>query len=111
MQLTTKRLHRVDLVSVEGRIDASTAPQLEETLRSIMAEERFRLVLDLTNVDYVSSAGLKVFLGVQKEAKKWNRGELRMTGLQPRLKETLELVGLIPLFKFYDTAVEAVGSF
>ena len=111
MLLSTKRLHRVDLVTVEGRIDASTSPELDQCLRGLISEGRFRLVLDLTKVDYLSSAGIKSFVGVQKECKRWNRGELRLAGLQTRLKETFDMVGLTPVFKLFDTAVDAVGSF
>lgn len=111
MLLSAKRLHRVDLVTVEGRIDASTAPELEECLRGFLAEGRFRLVLDLTKVDYLSSAGIKTLVGVQKECKRWNRGEVRLAGLQDRLKETFDMVGLTPVFRLFDTAVDAVGSY
>jgi anti-sigma B factor antagonist len=111
MHITTKRLHRVDLIAVEGRVDAATAPELEQAFRSILAQERFRLVFDMSKVDFISSAGLKVLLSVQKEAKKWNRGELRLAAMSPHLVETLEMVGLIPLFKCFENDVEAVGSF
>ncbi len=111
MELASQRFKRADLVTVYGRIDTATAPRLEATLRGLIAEERFKFVIDLTACDYVSSAGIKVFLSIQKEIKRWNRGELRISGLQPRVKETLEMVGLLPLFRTYDTPLEAVGSF
>ncbi len=111
MQITHKQLSRVDLVAVNGRVDASTAPQLQDTLRSIFDERRFRVVLDLSEMSYMSSAGLKVLLGALKEAKRWNRGDLRLAALQTQVHDTLNLVGLLQLFRIYTNTVEAVGSF
>jgi anti-anti-sigma factor len=111
MQVTHKQLSRVDLVAVNGRVDANTAPQLQDTLHSIFDERRFRLVLDLSEMSYMSSAGLKVLLAALKEAKRWNRGDLRLASLQPQVHDTLNLVGLLQLFKVYSDTVEAVGSF
>jgi len=111
MQITHKQLSRVDLVAVNGRVDASTAPQLQDALRSIFDARRFRLVLDLSEMSYMSSAGLKVLLAALKEAKRWNRGDLRLAALQPQVQDTLNLVGLLQLFKVYPDTVEAVGSF
>ncbi|MBM3135104.1 MAG: STAS domain-containing protein [Chloroflexi bacterium] len=111
MQITHKQLSRVDLVAVNGRVDASTAPQLQDVLRSIFDERRFRVVLDLSEMSYMSSAGLKVLLAALKEAKRWNRGDLRLATLQPQVQDTLNLVGLLQLFRIYPNTVEAVGSF
>ncbi len=111
MQITHKQLSRVDLVAVHGRVDANTAPQLQDTLRSIFDERRFRVVLDLSEMSYMSSAGLKVLLAALKEAKRWNRGDLRLAALQPQVHDTLNLVGLLQLFRIYPSTVEAVGSF
>ena len=111
MELASQRFKRADLVTVTGRIDAATAPRLEATLRGFIAEDRFKFVVDLTGSDYISSAGVKVLLAIQKEVKRWNRGELRISGLQPRVKGPLEMVGLLPRFRTYDTPLEAVGSF
>jgi anti-sigma B factor antagonist len=111
MELTSQRFKRADLVTITGRVDAATAPRLEAELRGFIAEERFKFVVDFSGSDYISSAGIKVLLAIQKEVKRWNRGELRICGLQPRVRETLDMVGLLPLFRTFDTPLEAVGSF
>ena len=111
MEIQTKQLKRVDLVEVSGRIDGNSAPQLEATLKSIADEERFRIVVDLSGVTYVSSAGLRTLVSYLKLCKRWNRGSLRLTGLQPQIKDVLDMAGLVPLFDIYDNAVDAVGSF
>ena len=111
MEITTKQLKRVDVVTVSGRIDSSTAPDLDEVLRSIVDADRFRICMDLENLEYISSAGIKVLISILKTCKRWNRGDLRLANLSPYIIEVFELAGLTPLFKTYPNLVEAVGSF
>jgi len=111
MEVNTKQFKRSDLVQPIGRIDSSTAPQLAEALNAINEAGRFRIVLDLSEVDFISSAGLRVMISVQKTCKRWNRGEVVLAGVAERVHEALDLAGFVPLFEFFDDAVEAVGSF
>jgi len=111
MEITTKQFKRCDLVKAVGRVDSSTAPQLAEALDAINAADRFKIVLDLSEVGFISSAGLRVMISVQKTCKRWNRGELVLTSVPQRIYEALDLAGFVPLFKLFDDAVEAVGSF
>jgi anti-sigma B factor antagonist len=65
----------------------------------------------MSDVDFISSAGLRVLINVQKTCKRWNRGELILVLVPERIHEALDLAGFVPLFKFYDDVVEAVGGF
>lgn len=111
MEITTKQFKRCDLVKATGRIDSNTSPKLAETFDAIMKADRFRIVFDASEVDFISSAGLRVLINVQKSCKRWNRGELVLASVPPRISETLDLAGFMPLFKFVDEPLEAVGSF
>ena len=111
MEIQAKQLKRVDLVEIAGRIDGNTAPQLERVLKAITDEERFRIVVDMSGVTYVSSAGLRTLVSYLKLCKRWNRGSLRLTGLQPQIAAVFDMAGLTPLFDVYANAVDAVGSF
>jgi anti-sigma B factor antagonist len=111
MEITTKQLKRVDVVTVSGRVDSSTAPELESVLKSIVDADRFRICMDLENLEYLSSAGIKVLISTLKACKRWNRGDVRLANVPPYIAEVFELAGLTPLFKTYPNLVEAVGSF
>lgn len=111
MEITHKALKRVDLVTVSGRVDSSTAPDLEATLRAINDGGRFRIVLNLVGLEYVSSAGLRVLVTTLKNCRRYNRGDLRLASVPERIAGVLELAGLDVLFKTYPNAAEAVGSF
>jgi len=111
MELTSERLRRCDLVRATGRIDSQTAPQLAEAFQAITGDGRHSIVFDMSDVEFVSSAGLRVLVDVQKTCKHLNRGELVLAAVPPRIYETLDLVGFVPLFTIFDGVVEAVGSF
>lgn len=111
MELTSERLKRCDLVKATDRIDSQTAPQLEEAFRNITADGRFRIVFDMGAVDFVTSACLRVMIDTQKTCKRWNRGQLVLANVPERIYHSFELAGFVPLFKFFDDATKAVGSF
>jgi len=67
--------------------------------------------LDLKDLEYISSAGIKVLISTLKTCKRWNRGDLRLANMPLRISDVFDLAGLTPLFRVYSDAVEAVGSF
>lgn len=111
MEVKTRQLKHADLVQVSGRIDSATAPRLEAALQEIMAQGRFHIVVDMQNLEYLSSAGLRVLVAALKQAHRWNRGDVRLANVSPRVKEVLRLAGLDTLFRIFDNTVDAVGSF
>jgi anti-sigma B factor antagonist len=110
MEVTTVQYRHCDLVKATGRIDSSTASQLAEAIDSITNQGRYKLVFDMSEVEYMSSAGLRVLIGTQKICKRYNRGELILSLVPRRIYDALELAGFVPLFKFYDDLLTAVGS-
>ncbi len=111
MELTIEQLKRCDLVRAVGRIDSQAAPQLEEALNTITEAGRYKIVFDMSDVNFISSAGLRVLIDVQKTCKRWNRGQLILAALPERIYETLDLAGFLPLFTIFDDVLHAVGSF
>jgi anti-sigma B factor antagonist len=111
-QVNTQQLKRVDLVKVQGRVDSSTAPQFEQTLQSLIDSGRSRIVVDLAEAEYLSSAAFRVLISAMKQVKgATRRGDVRIARVPPKLMETFKLGGFDEIFKFYDDDVSAVGSF
>jgi anti-anti-sigma factor len=108
MEIKSKQLKRVDLVEL---IDSNTAAQLEDTLKALTEAKRFRIVVDMQNLEYISSRGLRALIATLKETRRWNRGDVRLTNVPSRIQGVLDLAGLTPLFKVYDNTVDAVGGF
>ncbi len=111
MEVTTTQYKRCDLVKVKGRVDSFTAPKLAETLAVLTKEGRYNIVLHMGEVEYVSSAGLRVMIDAQKTCKHMGRGEVILAAIPKRIYDTLELAGFVPLFRFFDDEIKAVGSF
>lgn len=116
MEISRKRFNRVDLLTIKGRMDASTAPRVKQELDSLFSEGRYRVVLDTAGLEYVSSPGLRVLIEARKRARDWKitdleGGDIRIANLPPRIKEVFDLTGFTSLFDMYSDTTEAVGSF
>ncbi|MBN2472253.1 MAG: STAS domain-containing protein [Anaerolineae bacterium] len=110
MEIKTSELKRVTLFEVNGRIDSTNANELGDALNAAIDSGRTQIVLDLENVEYMSSAGLRELVNALKKVKR-GTGDLRLAAIAPRVMEVLELAGLDTIFEIYETQVEAVGSF
>lgn len=110
-KILTKQYKRVDLVEVDGRIDSSTAPQLEQALQKIINDGRYRIVVDMAETDFMSSAGLRTLLSALKQVRRFNRGDVRLANMPDKIKKAFDLAGLLDVFKVYANSVDAVGSF
>jgi anti-sigma B factor antagonist len=110
MEISTKPLKRVEVISVSGRVDSSTAPEFEQALKGALDAGRHHIVLDLQNVDYMSSAGLRAMVAALKTARRHN-GDVRVANPSARVTEVLQLAGLTSIFEVFPTQVDAVGSF
>ena len=81
-------------VSLEGRLDTTTSPQLENELRASL-EGIDDLILDLKNLDYISSAGLRVLLSAQKSMNR--HGKMTVCGVKPEIMEIFEVTGFVDI--------------
>ena len=111
METSVKEFKHCDVVTVKGRVDSATAPQFSAALDKITKDGRFKIVLDMAGLEYMSSAGFRALLAVQRTCKRYNRGELALAAVPERIKEALELAGFTELFKTYPDSLTAVGSF
>jgi anti-sigma B factor antagonist len=112
MEMKTEAMKRCELVTVTGRIDSATAPALEEMLLGLIEAGQRNIVVNLREADYISSAGLKALLSaLLKVRKKMPPGDVVISEIPSKLKESFDLVGFDRLFVFYDQDLQAVGSF
>ena len=111
MDITTQSFKQCDLVAAKGRIDSSTAAELGAALEAVTKSGRYKIVLDMSGIEYMSSAGMRVLLSTQKECKKMGRGEVVLATVPELVKEAFDLAGFLPLFTIYDQVTPAVGYF
>jgi anti-sigma B factor antagonist len=111
MEIVSAQYKHCDLISIKGRVDSATSPQMAAAINAVTEAERFKIVLDMSGIDFISSAGLRVMVNSQKTCKRYNRGEIVLAAIPEKVYSALDLAGFIPLFKIYKDVTTAVGSF
>jgi len=111
MDVKTTQYKHCDLVKVVGRVDSATAPAFSEEIAKITGQGRYRIVLDMSGLEFISSAGLRVLINTQKDCKRYNRGELILACVPANIYNALDLSGFNHLFKFTPDVTSAVGNF
>ncbi|MBX3058428.1 MAG: STAS domain-containing protein [Anaerolineae bacterium] len=110
LNLTTEVFKRAALVKAAGRIDSSNAAQFDATLKDVLAGGYENIALDLSEISYMSSAGLRAIVAAHRECAK-KRGSLVLAAPSERVSEVFSLAGLDSIFTVYDDVTAAVGSF
>lgn len=100
----------ITVVAVTETVDALTAPDLTRTLSQQISGGHCNLVVDLTGVVFMSSAGLRTLLGAVKESRT-NGGDLRIASINPGIDKVLKMSGFYNVAKVYASQAEAVASF
>lgn len=95
-----------DTVKLIGRLDQETIPALESQLQAILAENRYKIILDLAETTYTNSGGLRIIVAVWREARQHN-GDLILTGLNEQLQEIFGMVGFDKILTIMDNNDEA----
>ena len=91
-------------IRLAGRLDALTAPGFEESLRKAGGEGRY--LLDLSELEYVASAGLRVFLAFAKIVQR-GKGRLAFCGLRDEVRQVFEMTGFTDILSIHPTAEDA----
>lgn len=100
----------VTLLTAEGFLDAHTFEKMEKTINSLFNEGKYKLVVALEKLDYISSAGAGVFIGAIGVAQE-NSGNLVLLNPTPNVKEVFDLLGLTQIFPIVGSEAEATGFF
>ena len=107
--LKEKLTEGVILLTVRGFLDAHTFEELERTINDIFEEGSYKLVVDLSGLDYISSAGAGVFIGAIGTAQE-NDGNIILIKPSPNVKEVFDLLGLSQIFTFKDNREDAAKA-
>ena len=107
MNIHTRQEGRITVVCPSGKIDAMTAPAFEISLTDLIENGRLYLALDLGEVEYISSAGLRVILASAKSLK-GKEGVLLLANAREPVKEVFEISGFGSVFHIYDSVEAAV---
>ena len=111
MEITTTEYKRCTVLKTNGRVDGSNAPELREAFQKIIDSGDYNIVFDMTDVNFMASAGWWVLIDTQKSCKQSNRGELVLAEVDKGIMDSLRIVGMDGYFKTFGDVTSAVGSF
>lgn len=100
----------ISLIKVGGYIDTTTSSELEHALSKLLKEGSYKIIIDLNNVDYVSSAGWGIFISEIKGIRE-HGGDLKLVGMIPEVWEVFELLEFHNILKAFDSVKDAVSDF
>jgi anti-sigma B factor antagonist len=100
----------VSIVEAGGVLDVNTVGDFEAALEGLFRAKRYKIVLDLAKLDYISSSGIGVLIGNIKEIRR-NKGDIRISSVKPEVFKVFSILELPRIFYFHPTEQEAVGAF
>ncbi len=109
MDITIREMDSIKVVEIVGNIDAMTARIAQEQINSL-ASPGSRVVLDLSRVPFMSSAGLRMLLLIYRNFN-WREGRLLLAGLPQSLKKAMTETGFLEKFALADKVEDGVAAF
>jgi anti-sigma B factor antagonist len=109
-QIKHERRGDVDILYLDGALDAYSFPRLEYSLNQLREQQRHRIVLECSNLDYINSAALGALIGFARRARE-NGGDLKIAALTPKIYSIVELLGFDKIFQIFPDAHLAAGKF
>lgn len=118
MDITTRTQNGVTLVAFAGSLDSNTSPKAQQALDRMLAAGAWKMVVDCTALDYISSAGLRVLLGTAKRLSGAGAGgaggaggALRLFGLNETVREVFDISGFSKILGVFATEFDALKGF
>ncbi len=110
MEIIETQKEDISIFKLNGRLDSNTSPALEKKLVSAIENGTRNMVIDFENLDYISSAGLRIILKTTKDLKRTD-GNIVLCAMQDYVKEVFEIAGFdtfLPIFSTVDEALTKV---
>ena len=109
MNISESKQGNVTILKAQGKLDSTSSPELDQRLASLIESGTNQIALDLADLDYVSSAGLRVFLSAAKRLKQAS-GKLALANLSVQVQQIFDIAGfesILPVFKTVNEAIDA----
>jgi len=109
MEVSISKMRHATIFSLKGRLDSNTAPQFEKQLQDFLRGPNSHLIFDFDNLEYISSAGLRVILNT---AKAYNAGPYRFAAcaMQEHVQEVFEISGFDSFITIHRTVDESLSA-
>jgi anti-anti-sigma factor len=109
MQIKNEVRDGIDIVCLKGRIDAKSAPEVHQKIGAVIDNGNDKMLLDCQELEYISSAGLRVLITVAKRLKT-AQGRLVLCNLDEKVYEVFEMAGFTAIFEIFSSEEEALST-
>ena len=100
----------LDILNLDGSLDAYSFPRLESSLNGLRESNRNRVILNCGGLDYISSAALGALIGFARRAREKD-GDLKLVKLSSKILNIVELLGFHKILEIHDELADAVQQF
>ena len=107
MEIKEKSLQGAIVVSISGKLDAVSSSEAEKSLEQTLAGKPAKLLLDLSGLEYISSAGLRILLVAAKKSRQQSCA-IALCSLNSKVREVFDLSGFSSIFTIFDTEQIAI---
>jgi anti-sigma B factor antagonist len=110
MEITERRIEDMDVLVLNGRLDAASAKELKNRVNHLVLENRVKLIVDMENVGFIDSSGLGSLVSSLRAVNE-REGDVKVVGLQKQVRSIFELTRLHRIFGIFDDVEAATKSF
>lgn len=110
MDIIEKRLNEIVIFKLNGNLNSNTSPELEDKIFEAIKNESKNMILDFEDLDYISSAGLRVIMKTAKNLKQ-SEGMIVLCSMQDYVKEVFEIAGFDAYLPIVSTMDDALNQF
>ena len=100
----------VSILRLKGFLDAHTAPQFEKAIQDLLGEDKFRIIVSMADLNYISSAGLGVFMGFIEEIRE-KSGDIKLSNMSDKVYKVFDLLGFPALYQIFKEESEAEAKY
>ncbi len=100
----------ISTLYLQGYLDAHTAPRLEEALQQLVDQGRYKIIVNFSDLAYISSAGLGVFMGFIEQIRA-HQGDIKLTNMSDKIFRVFDLLGFPTLYDIFKDESEALRRF
>lgn len=109
MEVKEEQVGGVTVLQVKGRLDSATSPMLGERLTAVLEAAKARVLVDFSQLEYISSAGFRILLQAAKRADQ-NTAKLVLCGVSGKVRQLFDLGGFLDLFSITSTREEGIAA-
>lgn len=100
----------IDILHLDGELDAHTASHLEDALKALISGNRHKIIVNCRSLQYISSAGLGVFMAYIEDVRGMG-GDIKLTNMTAKVFNVFDLLGFPALYDILDDEADALAKF